>query len=72
MLGLTPAETEIAVLLAEGRTVRDIAATTGRGYSTVQTHLKHIFTKLGISRRGPGTRDVADPLLGFKNIVGSP
>ena len=51
VLGLTPAETEVAVLLAEGRTMRQIAATTGRGYSTVRTHLKHIFGKLGVSRQ---------------------
>ena len=51
VLGLSPAETEIAVLLAEGRTTRQIAAATGRGYSTVRTHLKHIFIKLGVSRQ---------------------
>ena len=50
-LGLSPAETEIAVLLAEGRTAREIAAATGREYSTVRTHLKHIFAKLGVSRQ---------------------
>ena len=50
-LGLSPTESEIAVLLAEGRTTREIAATTGRGYSTVRTHLKHIFTKLKSSRQ---------------------
>ena len=50
-LGLSRAETEIAVLLAQGRTTREIAATTGRGYSTVRTHLKHIFAKLGVSRQ---------------------
>ena len=50
-LGLSPAEAEIAVLLAEGRTTRQIAAATGRGYSTVRTHLKHAFHKLGVSRQ---------------------
>ena len=50
-LSLSPAETEIAILLAQGRTTREIAATTGRKYSTVRTHLKHIFTKLGVSRQ---------------------
>ena len=49
--GLSPTEAEIAMLLAEGRTTRQIAATTGRGYSTVRTHLKHIFVKLGVSRQ---------------------
>jgi len=51
VLGLTPAEAAIAVLLSEGRTLRQIAATTGREYSTIQTHLRHIFAKLGCSRQ---------------------
>jgi len=51
VLGLTPAEAVIAVLLAEGRTLRQIAAATGREYSTIQTHLRHIFAKLGCSRQ---------------------
>ena len=50
-LGLTPTETEIALLLAQGRTPRQIAVATGRGYSTVRTHLKHMFAKLGVSRQ---------------------
>ncbi|MYD96425.1 MAG: hypothetical protein F4X98_03425, partial [Gammaproteobacteria bacterium] len=51
VLGFTPAAAAIAVLLAEGRTLRQIAAATGRGYSTVQTHLRHTFAKLGCSRQ---------------------
>ena len=51
MLGLTPTESAIVSLLAEGRTPRQIAAETGREYSTVRTHLKHIFVKLGVSRQ---------------------
>ena len=51
VLGLTPTEAEIAIQLAQGRTPRQIAAATGRGYSTVRTHLKHIFSKLGVSRQ---------------------
>ena len=50
-LGLTPAQAGIAVLLAEGRTPRRIAADTGRRYSTVRTHLKHIYARLGVSRQ---------------------
>ena len=51
VLGLTPTETEIAVLLAEGHTVRQIAAATGRGYSTVRSHLKRVYARLGVSRQ---------------------
>ena len=50
-LGLTPAESRVAVLLAEGRTVRDIAAATGRKVSTIRTHVKHVFAKHGLSRQ---------------------
>ena len=49
--GLTPAEAEVALLLAQGRTLRQIARTTARGYHTVRTHLRHIFAKLGVSRQ---------------------
>ena len=50
-LGLTLAESHIAVWLAQGRTVRDIALATGRSAGTVRWHIKHIFTKCGISRQ---------------------
>ena len=51
MLGLTPSETEIAILLAEGKSVRQIAEVTGRSYDTVRFHIRHILTKLGASRQ---------------------
>ncbi|MYN64366.1 MAG: hypothetical protein F4X11_04970 [Acidobacteria bacterium] len=41
----------MAVLLAEDRRTREIAVTTGRGYSTVRTHLERIFAKLAVSRQ---------------------
>ena len=50
-LGLTPAESQIAVWLAEGRTVRDIAATTGRTEGSVYWTLKQSYRKLGIARQ---------------------
>ena len=51
VLGLTPVQSEIAVLLAEGRTAPQIAAATGRGYGTVRTHLRHMYAKLGVSHQ---------------------
>ena len=51
VFGLTSAETEVAVLLTESRTIRQIAAATSRSYSTVRTHLKQVFTKLGVARQ---------------------
>ena len=52
VLGLTPAESWIAVLLAEGRTVREVAAETGRSEHTVRWHIRQIFEKWGLSRIG--------------------
>ena len=48
-LDLTPAESHIAVGLAEGRSVRDIAVTTGRQEDTVYWHMKRIYHKLSLS-----------------------
>jgi len=50
-LGLTPAESRVAVLLAEGKTVGQIAAAVGREQSTIRTHVRHIFGKHGITRQ---------------------
>ena len=57
-LGLTPTESEVAVLLAEGKTVRDIAAVTGRSEKTVRWHVQQIFEKRGISRQTDLVRQV--------------
>lgn len=51
VLGLTPAESAVAVLLSQGKTVRDIAAETGRREESVYGHLRQIYKKQGISRR---------------------
>ena len=50
-LGLTPAESHVAALLAEGETVRSIAVATDRKESSVRWHLRQIFKKQGISRQ---------------------
>ena len=50
-LGLTPAESQVAVMLSEGRTPRDIAMATGRQEGTVHELLKRAYKKLGISRQ---------------------
>ena len=50
-LGLTPAQGQVAALLAEGKTIREIAAATGRRESTIRWHLHHICHKHGISRQ---------------------
>ena len=50
-LGLTASESRVAIMLAEGCTLRDIAAATGRSAGTVRWHLRQIFEKNGISRQ---------------------
>ena len=50
-LGLTAAESRVAIMLAEGCTLRDIAASTGRTTGTVRWHLQRIFEKNDISRQ---------------------
>ena len=49
-LDLTPAQSQVAVLLADGKTVREIATATGRSESTIRWHVRQIFNKHGISR----------------------
>ncbi|HWB56864.1 MAG TPA: AAA family ATPase [Gaiellaceae bacterium] len=48
---LTPAETRVAALVAEGRTNREVAATLFVTDHTVEAHLSHIYRKLGIRSR---------------------
>ena len=50
-LGLTRMESQVAVLLAQGMSVREIAAATGRRESTIRSHVKHMFAKHGLSRQ---------------------
>ena len=63
-LNLTPAEGRVATMVGTGRTVRDIAAMTGRTEDTVRWHLKKIFRKQGISRQADLVRRVLS-LEGF-------
>jgi DNA-binding CsgD family transcriptional regulator len=49
--GLTAREREVAVLVASGKTNREIAALLVVGERTVQTHIGNIFAKLGCSSR---------------------
>ena len=51
LLGLTSTESEVAVMLAEGLTVREIAKASGRGMNTVRWHVWNICGKLGVTRQ---------------------
>ena len=66
-LNFTPAESQVAALLARGMTVRQVAAALGRRESTVRSHIKHMFTKQGLSRQADLVRLVRS-LAGVDSI----
>ena len=49
---LTPREREVAALVGEGLTNRQIAARLYLSERTAQNHVQHILTKLGLPNRG--------------------
>ena len=53
---LTPRELEVARLVQERKTNREIAASLFLSEKTVETHLRHIFGKLGVSSRASVAR----------------
>jgi DNA-binding NarL/FixJ family response regulator len=48
---LTPSEHRVAELVAQGRTNREVAAALFLAERTVETHLSHVYRKLGIRSR---------------------
>lgn len=60
--GLSPRELEVARLVIEGRTNAQIAERLSLSLRTVETHLSHVFSKLGIPSRG-GLGRVLSPYL---------
>jgi ATP/maltotriose-dependent transcriptional regulator MalT len=48
---LSPRETEVLRLVAQGQSNPAIASTLFVGEATVKTHLLHVFEKLGVSDR---------------------
>ena len=56
-LRLTETETRVATLAAQGASNKQIASALFMGVSTVESHLSHVYRKLGIrSRAGLGAR----------------
>ena len=53
LLNLTPAESQVAILLTEGKSVEDIAKRQRVALATVRAHLKNIFGKTGTHRQAP-------------------
>jgi DNA-binding CsgD family transcriptional regulator/tetratricopeptide (TPR) repeat protein len=78
--GLTPTEHRVADLIAQGRSNRDVARAMFVTENTVQTHVRHIFQKLGVRSRtelaarllataspaGPGPQAAAQPTAGSR------
>lgn len=50
-LNLTRTESLIAILLAQGKSIDEVAAETGRRRTTVKWHMRHIYSKCGITHR---------------------
>ena len=64
-LGLTRAESRVAVAMAEGAAVRDIASSTGRQESSVRWLVKQIHAKLEIPRNADLVRMVLSAAWGM-------
>ena len=68
VLGLTPTESRVAVMLAEGHSVREIAAAIQRKESTIRYHVKRIFAKQGLKRQA----DLVRLVLSLAGAAGLP
>jgi DNA-binding CsgD family transcriptional regulator/broad specificity phosphatase PhoE len=56
---LTPAEERVAALVAEGKTNREVAVALFLSDRTVEGHLTHVFSKLGVRSRSELARSLA-------------
>lgn len=64
-LGLTPVECDLVMSPAESRTVRDMAAATGRQEDSIGYHLKRIYRKHGLA----GHADLVRLLLALRDSL---
>jgi DNA-binding NarL/FixJ family response regulator len=60
MASLTGREREVAVLIADRRTNREIAEDLFLSTKTVETHIRNIFNKLGVASRVEVARAIED------------
>ena len=69
-LHMTPTESRVAAFLAEGLSIREIAAAMKRQQSSVRAHVKRIFRKQGVDRQSELVRLVLS-LAGFTRMRSS-
>jgi DNA-binding CsgD family transcriptional regulator len=62
---LSPREHEIARMVAEGRTNKEIASVLDISSWTVSTHLRRIFSKLDVTTRAAMVARLVDPCVGL-------
>jgi len=61
--GLSPKEKRIAALVAQGMTNKEIAALTFISVNTVKTHLRRMFSRLGVSSRRELIQRIKDQII---------
>lgn len=69
---LGPRERQIAALLAEGKSYKEIATELGMGLSSVCTRVKTVYLKLGVHSKLDLQRAVADARLGRAQPTNGP
>ena len=67
VLGLSPAESRVAVDLAAGQTIAGIAVELGCGESTVRTHVRRIYRKLAVHKQ----TDLVRRIMSLEALPGS-
>ncbi len=65
---LTPQELIVAKLVAQGLTNSDVAAQLFLSTNTIETHLRHVFRKLGLRSR----TELAAKITGFRDSTAAP
>jgi DNA-binding CsgD family transcriptional regulator len=65
---LTRQERAVSALVSEGLTNREVASRLFISTNTVETHLRHIFAKLGVRSRTELSRKITD----FRDVTSPP
>jgi DNA-binding CsgD family transcriptional regulator len=59
-LGLGPRATEVLYWASQGKTNEEVGVILGMATGTVKTHLKNVFTRLGVENRGSAAVAVSE------------